>query len=251
MEEWIKQNKGFLTLLIFSVMWVSGAIWLLISEFITESFHHKDITLNELGDYLAGAFSPLAFLWLVYGYFMQNHELKNQISEFKSNSELQKKIYRDKYRALQPTLKIEKIKIEKIISRIDEFGGQEFENGSNYTLHLKNTGEEIFSVSIISNQIGKISSEIEVLGRDETKPLTTEITKESKGNKKINFSKSGNYNLYEINSKNNYLSYYDKEKRLLKQKIDFTFYESNKTDSDSDTDYLEAILDKEITSNDY
>lgn len=31
--------------------------------------------LNNLGDFLAGAFSPLAFFWLVYGYFQQQEEL--------------------------------------------------------------------------------------------------------------------------------------------------------------------------------
>lgn len=31
--------------------------------------------LNEVGDFLAGAFSPLAFFWLVVGYFQQGHEL--------------------------------------------------------------------------------------------------------------------------------------------------------------------------------
>lgn len=39
----------------------------------------KMVTLepNEVGDLLAGAFSPLAFLWLVLGYIQQGEELKN------------------------------------------------------------------------------------------------------------------------------------------------------------------------------
>ncbi len=32
--------------------------------------------LNEFGDFLAGAFSPIAFMWLVIGYLMQGRELK-------------------------------------------------------------------------------------------------------------------------------------------------------------------------------
>ncbi|MDX2210775.1 MAG: hypothetical protein SFV20_10510 [Sphingopyxis sp.] len=32
---------------------------------------------NEFGDFLAGAFSPLAFFWLVLGYIQQGEELKN------------------------------------------------------------------------------------------------------------------------------------------------------------------------------
>ncbi|MDO5612066.1 MAG: hypothetical protein Q4G14_02355 [Paracoccus sp. (in: a-proteobacteria)] len=33
--------------------------------------------LNELGDFLAGAFAPIAFLWLVLGFFQQGRELQN------------------------------------------------------------------------------------------------------------------------------------------------------------------------------
>lgn len=34
------------------------------------------LSLNELGDFLAGAFGPLALAWLVFGYFQQGDELK-------------------------------------------------------------------------------------------------------------------------------------------------------------------------------
>ena len=34
------------------------------------------MTFNELGDFLAGASAPLAFLWLVLGYFQQGEELR-------------------------------------------------------------------------------------------------------------------------------------------------------------------------------
>ncbi|MEL6707486.1 MAG: hypothetical protein AAFP79_04310 [Pseudomonadota bacterium] len=33
--------------------------------------------LNELGDFLAGAFAPIALLWLVLGFFQQGRELRN------------------------------------------------------------------------------------------------------------------------------------------------------------------------------
>lgn len=44
--------------------------WLAKSEMAT-------LEPNEVGDLLAGAFSPLAFLWLVLGYIQQGEELKN------------------------------------------------------------------------------------------------------------------------------------------------------------------------------
>ena len=37
--------------------------------------------LNELGDFLAGFFTPLAFGWLVYGYLLQSRELRLQREE--------------------------------------------------------------------------------------------------------------------------------------------------------------------------
>ena len=37
--------------------------------------------LNELGDFLAGFFTPLAFGWLIYGYFLQSSELSLQRNE--------------------------------------------------------------------------------------------------------------------------------------------------------------------------
>lgn len=37
--------------------------------------------LNTIGDFLAGAFSPLAFLWLVVGYFQQGHELSASVAQ--------------------------------------------------------------------------------------------------------------------------------------------------------------------------
>jgi len=36
----------------------------------------KELELNELGDFLAGAFGPIAFLWLVLGFLQQGRELK-------------------------------------------------------------------------------------------------------------------------------------------------------------------------------
>jgi hypothetical protein len=34
------------------------------------------LKLNELGDFLAGSFGPIAFLWLVLGFLQQGRELK-------------------------------------------------------------------------------------------------------------------------------------------------------------------------------
>ena len=45
------------------------------------------LELNAVGDYLAGVFSPLAFLWLVIGYLMQHFELKLSRSSIEKQAE--------------------------------------------------------------------------------------------------------------------------------------------------------------------
>ena len=50
-----------------------------------------ELDLNELGDFFAGVMAPLAFLWLIVGYFQQGDELKNNTEALKA----QVKEYRD------------------------------------------------------------------------------------------------------------------------------------------------------------
>ena len=59
----------------------------------------KAMPLNELGDFLSGFFSPVAFLWLVVGYFQQGEELKLntralelQVTELRMSVEQQREL---------------------------------------------------------------------------------------------------------------------------------------------------------------
>ena len=42
----------------------------------TNTYDINNLKLNELGDYLAGVAAPIAFLWLIMGYFQQSKQLK-------------------------------------------------------------------------------------------------------------------------------------------------------------------------------
>lgn len=80
----------------------------------------ESLPLNELGDFLAGAFGPLALTWLVFGYFQQGAELKQgtnalllQAEELKSSVEQQTEMVesqklsvRNYERSLEPLLKM-------------------------------------------------------------------------------------------------------------------------------------------------
>lgn len=50
--------------------------WLGFMAFMLATATHPT-TLNEWGDFFAGAFAPIAFLWLVLGYLQQGDELRN------------------------------------------------------------------------------------------------------------------------------------------------------------------------------
>ncbi|ROR02093.1 hypothetical protein EDF72_1210 [Delftia acidovorans] len=47
----------------------------------------QGLSLNELGDFLAGAFGPLAILWLVLGFFQQGAELRQNSAALKLQAE--------------------------------------------------------------------------------------------------------------------------------------------------------------------
>lgn len=64
----------------FKLMSVVSAIWglfIIVYAIYSYTYPIKDdpIHLNEWGDFLAGFFAPLLFLWLVYGVFIQKREL--------------------------------------------------------------------------------------------------------------------------------------------------------------------------------
>lgn len=80
------------------------------------------ISLNELGDFLAGIFAPVAFLWLVLGYVQQGKQLEQntkaleqqeqalqlQIDEMKESVKQQKRLVDDQqkyYNSLQESVK--------------------------------------------------------------------------------------------------------------------------------------------------
>lgn len=92
-----KKDWLFRIFLTISLVWTAGVSWFLFKDQVLYN-GYSPMPLNEIGDFLAGSFSPLAFFWLAYGYFMQNSELKlnrksleKQIEEFKESVETQKK----------------------------------------------------------------------------------------------------------------------------------------------------------------
>ncbi len=57
-----------------------------------------DVAFNEIGDFLSGIFSPIAFLWLILGYIQQGQELKQSTAAI-----LSKKMNISKASSFHPT----------------------------------------------------------------------------------------------------------------------------------------------------
>ena len=57
--------------------WLATSFWVLLWAYFLFSGWDgaNSMTFNEWGDFFAGASAPLAFLWLVIGYFQQGEEL--------------------------------------------------------------------------------------------------------------------------------------------------------------------------------
>jgi hypothetical protein len=55
-----------------SVVYLAG----LVIYLAVQGQNPAELRLNELGDFLGGASSPLAFLWLVLGFFQQSREIR-------------------------------------------------------------------------------------------------------------------------------------------------------------------------------
>jgi hypothetical protein len=85
-----------------------------------------DLKLNEIGDFLAGIFGPIAFLWLVLGYLQQGRELRLssealllQASELKASVEQQAimaKAATDQLRSQQSAFELQVWRHEQEIS---------------------------------------------------------------------------------------------------------------------------------------
>lgn len=86
MTDWAKKANWLWAAGIFTFVYLMGALWLVgtarVWTFITTG------DLNEIGDFLAGVFSPLAFIWLVAAVLTQRQELEETRDQFGENQKV-------------------------------------------------------------------------------------------------------------------------------------------------------------------
>lgn len=123
----------------------------------------KPSKLNEWGDYLAGAFSPLAFFWLIMGYLQQGkelqqntkalelqaQELQNSVTEQRKQNEAYEKELIARRIQSKPILNIKNASYRYEI-RYDEYGNEYFE-GTEFSLEIVNYGQLAIDIKILIN----------------------------------------------------------------------------------------------------
>lgn len=125
------------------------------------------LDLNELGDFAAGAFGPMAILWLVLGYFQQGDELKQNTSTLKEQAvELAKSVHQQEQLVAITREQLEEAKREARLeaARLEAAARPKFEsyvqlfshydNGTDVDISLKNVGAPCSHLRAISVSTG-------------------------------------------------------------------------------------------------
>lgn len=131
----------------------------------------QELKLNELGDFLAGAFGPLAILWLVLGFFQQGIELRQnsealrlQAEELKNSAMQQAALAKSAEESLR--LQIEKIKAEDAI-RKDSFKPKFIPQSSSCTKQIsQRSGEEYYILDCHILNSGNRCSQIRIISNN-------------------------------------------------------------------------------------
>jgi hypothetical protein len=149
---------------------------------------HGDVSLaalkaNELADFLAGVFAPLAFLWLVLGFFLQRQELSHssaalwlQSEELAKSVEHQRELAEQTRRQVDAELQAAKRAMDEAEARaqpllIGTNGGAYSGDLVVMTFRLRNAGPTCSNVAVHVDD--KICGRIDVLTQSET--LTFEV----------------------------------------------------------------------------
>lgn len=80
-----KLKFNFLTIIGF---FLSGVYLLIVFFLVRDDLRDlSELPVNELGDFLTGAFGPVAVFWLIIGYFQQGNELKLSVKALELQAE--------------------------------------------------------------------------------------------------------------------------------------------------------------------
>jgi len=200
LRSWLKKQH-FLLWLGFTLTF--GYFGLIIQIYGDRLFDLKFMPLNEVGDFLAGAFGPVAFFWLVTGYLMQNKELsmnrdelkisrialENQAEELKNSAMQQAKVanlmqieIEKTKNAELPVLNIGKCNYYLKFEHIPVIMGDRIAKSNEIKIVLENTGKAITNSRFLLSLKGEdghiidtYTSEKTILSSDSTEEYFIKI----------------------------------------------------------------------------
>lgn len=109
--------------IVFTILWlvlIAFAIW-------RDWCRFKGMPLNELGDFLAGFFAPIAFCWLVVGYVLQRRQLTMSLEALAAEREA--------------LLEERKMRLMSLYPRLSVRSGMRVRGGEfRQTIHVRNFG---------------------------------------------------------------------------------------------------------------
>ncbi|EOX7485843.1 hypothetical protein R7J16_08205 [Acinetobacter baumannii] len=167
----------------FLVLYIGSLLLYIVIFHIWFADYSKPMPLNEIGDFLAGVFSPLAFLFLYLGYKqnsesidLQNEELKAstkalelQVQEMRESVEQQKKLVEiqnneilAKHISVRPYMefKFDSFELEYLSEPIYDENGEyketKYSEQGKFTLEIQNKGEAARYIKLIDLKAGAI-----------------------------------------------------------------------------------------------
>jgi hypothetical protein len=154
----IKDHLGliFISLVTILYLWIVCNLVINLEEL-------KALGLNEKGDFLAGIFSPLAFLWLVFGYLQQGKELQQNTEALRLQAEELSNLVKEQKK--QNTIHEHGMNLKRIEAkpkivfksvgyayRINDHSDEYFE-GTVFYFHIVNYGKIAKDVHIVGKGI--------------------------------------------------------------------------------------------------
>lgn len=121
----------------------------------------KSLRLNELGDYLAGTFGPLALFWVVVGYFQQGEELRKNADELAASVAELKRQADTNQRRFESEIGAREVELARYKKRIQphfNITNKEFSdsNGDRVAIiGLTNSGATVREVVLIVEESGR------------------------------------------------------------------------------------------------
>lgn len=123
----------------------------------------ESMGLNELGDFLAGAFGPIATFWLILGFFQQGEELRLQVKELNNSVKQYERLADIAQREHEATIaayKEQRVreKRQRQPRLFFQFVRKESLNGHPLLVyHLKNGGRECSQVQVTLNELSGVT----------------------------------------------------------------------------------------------